>query len=139
MPEANEWSEQIAVLRELTRTTNALHEAQVLQLKYWGQLVLDGAAKPGEWTIEVDFDERSVSYMVAKKVRFPKATPGRLVALARFVEDLLGNGWAVKVFTGKQCVFSYIIGTAEKNARREKKRPRSPGRNRRPKANRKRT
>lgn len=81
------------LLRGLTATTGAIHEAQLLQLRYWG-----GLAFTGEWSADVDAKGKTVTYVLAKTPRKDLKRLARVVAgLDRSVHWLLGPEWGLNV------------------------------------------
>lgn len=100
MSSADPWV-QLRMLRDLTRSTGALHEAQVLQLKYWPRIALPNSV---ESAFEYDHVQRSIVFRVRERKRrwrdrlkrLPAATE-RLRGLARSVQDLLGDDMSVRV------------------------------------------
>lgn len=103
MPSQQEIMEQLALLRELTRSTGILHEAQKLQLDYWVRVVVDDAT--GHY-IEAKLEGagRQVTYVVttsnAKKKKTKKklqALQKKLATLDEYVKVLLGRDVTVQV------------------------------------------
>lgn len=91
--------QQLQMLREQTRLTGGLHEAQVYNLKLW-PLVLFDTAKRAEFTW--DPDKKVIFYTVVKgEVRLRKKwLQGRTDTLGRWVRELLGNEWKTYVEIG---------------------------------------
>jgi hypothetical protein len=102
-----EAEKQLIMLRELLGDTGALHEAQVLQLKYWGALALDFAGK--SWECIVDYREvagedkvtkivgKTITYQINVKKKLPKKLAHSIAALDRSIHWLLGDDWALVV------------------------------------------
>lgn len=86
--------EQFAVLREQTRITGALHEAQVMQLKVW-PLALFDATKDSGFTWEPV--ARVVTFMPVMKKRSESWMKPRLKTIFKWTQDLLGGEWQVVV------------------------------------------
>lgn len=93
------------VLRGLTASTGALHEAQKTQLQYWGALAFGRTG----WETHVDMENRTVTYKVVKLPtgRMAVKKQALLVAgLDRSVHWLLGPEWALQVREGKKIVYN---------------------------------
>lgn len=87
-----EVKEQIGVLRELTRVTQVLHEAQVLQLQIWPRIVLDGV-KDFEIQAVLEPGSRSLTFDVRSDASEQplEVTRMRLDHLSSWVKWLLGD------------------------------------------------
>lgn len=100
-----DWEEQLMVLRGLTASTGALHEAQKTQLQYWGALTFGRTG----WEVHVDMERREVLYKVAQVKTSPRAVKQLAVLVAgldRSVHWLLGPEWALRVHEGKKVVYA---------------------------------
>lgn len=91
--------QQIAMLREQTRLTGALHEAQVLQLKMWPLVVFDVCVgSKFTW----DPEKKLVTFTLDVP---PKAKPKlawwkqRVEVINGWVQTLLGDEWCIEVKT----------------------------------------
>lgn len=90
--------QQLQMLREQTRLTGALHEAQVLQLKLWPMVVFQDA-------ISSSFTWSPEKKVVLFAVEFPDKAPTpklawwkkRVEALNGWVQELLGPEWCIRV------------------------------------------
>ena len=87
---------QLRLLREVTRSTGSLHEAHVVQLKYWPRLAMPDSRRS---EFSYDHDGRALTFRVAltwwkRPARNQKA---RLDGLARSVRDMLGEDMLVRV------------------------------------------
>jgi hypothetical protein len=92
MPD-NAW-EQLMLLKELTKTTGVLHEAQVLQLKMWPYVAFQ---KLDKYEIAIDLDKKSVWYkMTSGSLPGDEKTKGA-ASLKKNVKALLGDDWEVIV------------------------------------------
>lgn len=96
-------TEQLLVLRGLTETTGALHEAQVFNLKMWGRLAAPHA-KSVELAIEMD--EKIVEFRLIEAKKAPKNLKDLLGGLDRSVKFLLGDKWKVVVVKGDKILFT---------------------------------
>ena len=102
--------EQLGLLRELTRRTGVLHEAQVLQLSYWVRIMVDNS------TDAVILPELDVNDQLAA-ITFDVTTEGRdrpitelrerLVHLDEHVKFLLGSQIATKVKLNGKLMVEY--------------------------------
>lgn len=97
LPLRESW-EQLALLRELTKSTGVIHEAQILQLKTWGWVAVQRCYAK-KTVIELDVESRRVTYnMQGGADALPDVLEGpRLAALTRSVRNLLGNEWKATV------------------------------------------
>lgn len=95
MPNVEPWT-QLRLLRDLVRSTGALHEAQVVQLKYWPRV-----AMPTSTSSEFSYhhDTRTLLFRVAlsRWRRIPRDQEARLRGLDRSVKDMLGADMSVRV------------------------------------------
>lgn len=90
--------QQLALLREQTRLTGALHEAQVLQLKMWPLVAFDIAvASQFTW----DPDKKVVTFTIDVLKAKPTLDwwKPRVEALNGWVQTLLGDEWCIEVKT----------------------------------------
>lgn len=94
LPLDDKW-EQLAHLSGLTKTTGVLHEAQVLQLKYW-PYVMAPHAKSIETVVFQEKKEVRFVLKLGKKAP-PSDFQARLDALDRSVKTMLGYDWQVVV------------------------------------------
>lgn len=97
--------QQLQMLKEQTRLTGALHEAQVLQLKNWPLVVFqDASGSEFTW----DPDKKYVAFVVKIPPRCPSRLRSeawwkkRVGALNQWVQELLGDEWYIKVRVGKK-------------------------------------
>lgn len=97
--------QQLQMLKEQTRLTGGLHEAQVLQLKMWPLVVFDTCHSSSfTW----DPDKKVISFKVeapwsksgggVKAKKFPLAYwKERVTVLNGWVQTLLGDEWMITV------------------------------------------
>lgn len=86
--------EQLLLLKELTKTTGMLHEAQVLQLKLY-PLVLTHAIRS---EFQFNFDSKEVIFnLLETKGKAPKGLRTRLKLLVNYVHTLLGSEYKVTI------------------------------------------
>lgn len=111
--EKNATLEQLRLLKDMTRRTGLLHEAQVHQLKIWPRVVFSTSTAASS---EIDVKKKHLTF----KVVTPKP-PDALECpegevLASWVRELLGDDWQVTVnFTaGKNTKKSYSYSKPEK-------------------------
>ena len=103
--------EQLAVLKEQTFLSNALHEAQLLQLKMWGLLAMPHCNRV---SIAWECHDRAETYVSingtvgGKDSRPDSETLSILmVKLDEAVKDLLGNRWRVIVQEDGVQIFNF--------------------------------
>lgn len=95
--------EQLLLLKELTKTTGMLHEAQVLQLKIY-PLVLTHAIRS---EFQFDFNSKEVIFnLLETKGKAPKGLKERLELLVNYVHTLLGSEYKVIVKFKNRKIFS---------------------------------
>lgn len=125
--EGDRW-EQLMVLRAMTETTGVLHEAQILQLRYWPL-----AAFPHVSSVTIAYDtgrnhdgedsgKRVMEFRVKvdPKKRAPKNIKKRFEVLDQSVKDLLGPTWTVRVKAGNKKLFESagrIVKVKDESAR----------------------
>lgn len=96
----SEGVQKMLTLRSLTETTGAIHEEQLLQLRYYGAVALAHTS----WEARVDQEQRLVDYIVKKK-KWPKDFAKYLAVLDRSVHWLLGDDWATRVTEGNRVIY----------------------------------
>jgi hypothetical protein len=109
-----EFRKQLLALRAITQTTGALHEGQVVNMKYWIRIAVPHSTgaeiayyqkerdeKTGEITQQPTIEFR----VVLGKAKPPKDLKKRLAGLNRSVKDLLGPDFAVRVKSGKATIY----------------------------------
>jgi hypothetical protein len=85
---------QLLRLKDLTRRTGLIQEAQVVQLRHWPHVLFD----IGEHETGLDADNRSITFILQLKA--PKATSKDRAACKRleaWVRSLLGDEWLTSV------------------------------------------
>lgn len=110
IPEARK---QLLALRAVTQNTGALHEGQVVQLKYWPRIAI-----PHSTACEIAYfqKERNEAGVVTRhpviefrmtlgKSKPPKNLKSRLAGLSRSVKDLLGPDFGVRVKVGAKVIY----------------------------------
>lgn len=109
-----EW-DQLMALRAVTQTTGVLHEAQVLQLRYWPRIALPHSTSCEIAYFQKEKDEVTGALtqrptiefrVVLGKAKPPKDLKKRLAGLSRSVKDLLGPDFTVRVKTGKKTIYT---------------------------------
>ena len=96
---------QLTTLRKLvTEPADALHEAQVLQLRYW-PFVAAPHIKRHETSWDVRKKLVTVKADAGEKCKAPKDLGQRMRALLRSVQDMLGETWQVVFFIDKKVIF----------------------------------
>lgn len=114
--------EQLMTLRGMTESTGAIHEAQILQLKYWIRLAVPHAVKYADMEISVPDEDGTNDKIVRYHVQLPdpqkkwlglKVEDGApknfselLQGLIRSVHDLLGPDWKVEIYNGDKILLN---------------------------------
>lgn len=106
-------------LKALTRTTMVVHEAQVLQLKAWGQIAL-GFMKNLKFTVNPE--ERFVEYSGKAPGRAVPNQKRRCEVVHRNVMWLLGDDWETRVKSGPRVIFR-STAVAESDVERRTSKP----------------
>lgn len=109
--------QQLQMLREMTRMTGALHEAQVLQLKMWPLMLFPWVSIKGvefTWSVEQKVVTYTLSTMPGRKAN-EKQLQERTGVLNEWLHELLGDEWRVAV-TIKGKTAKAIHGTRKINA-----------------------
>jgi len=103
---------QLRLLRELTRSTGALHEAQVTQLKYWPRLTFPNSVSS---EFEYQHEARSLVFRVTIPwwKRSARNQKTRLEGLVRSVRDMLGSDMTVRVERGDGTAIFESTASAE--------------------------
>ena len=94
---------QLAAIRGITSMADCLHEAQVIQLKYWGGIAF-AFAGPGKWKAEVNFENATITYVVKSRAKQPGNLKKLIAALDRSVQAMLGDEWALNVTINNKLV-----------------------------------
>lgn len=109
--------QQLQMLREMTRLTGALHEAQVLQLKMWPLVLFQWVSPTGvefTWSADQKVVAYTLAVMPGRKVN-EKQLQERTAVLNGWLHELLGDEWRVEVTTkGKTAKATH--GTRKVNA-----------------------
>lgn len=94
--------EQLMTLREMTRKTGLLHDAQVFQLKMY-PLALTNATKV---SIEYDYDKKNVIFnIIETQGRAPKEIKKKLDLICQWTKTLLGEEYSVKIKTKNKVLY----------------------------------
>lgn len=93
----SELQEQMVLLRDLTRKTGAIHEAQALHLKIWPRVQIDNCTFA---EAHVDTEACSLKYLLTFKGRTPakKLMTVHLSMIFDCVQWLLGDEWSVSAY-----------------------------------------
>jgi len=106
--EITDWG-QLLLLRNITCRTGALHEAQVVQLKYY-PLITTHATKA---SFSYNFDDKILIYnLLETKGRKPKDFKKNLKDLTTFTHNLLGEEYTV-IIKLKNKIISKILGNKD--------------------------
>jgi hypothetical protein len=97
---ASDWEKQLAALRALTATTGSVHDAQMFQIRMWGQLAF-GYTK---WEAEIDVAGKTVIYAVTKK-KHPKDLAKFVASLDNSIHWLFGDNWGLRVKEGDKSLY----------------------------------
>lgn len=125
--------EQLLLLRDVTARTGILHEAQILQLKYYPLITTHAINSE----IKFDFEGSKIIFNLTQtKGIKPKDFEKRLTILSRYTKQLLGEEYRVIVYLKGKKVFEEkgqdvqkkgkrdSIGEPKRNGDVEKHRPR---------------
>ncbi|MDE2425727.1 MAG: hypothetical protein KGO96_07455 [Elusimicrobia bacterium] len=96
-------TEELIKLRDLTRRTGLLTEAQVNHLKYW-PMIVDSCIVGCEAHFNYDKSELEYQMKVKEKV-LPKDFENRLKKLEEWSQFLLGNEYLIKVKVNGKLIF----------------------------------
>lgn len=118
--------QQLMTLKAMTKTTLVLHEAQILQLKTWGQIAL-GFLKSLQF--KIDPEDQFVEYFGKAPKKMP-AHGQRFRMLEANVRWLLGDSWELRVKSGSKVIFRSTAFVAEDDDERSSKRERDQARDR---------
>lgn len=92
--------EQILILKNLTKTTGAIHEAQLNQLRIWFQLLfeeIDPNTAQLNWSIPEDKSAPVVTYSFKmKNKKYLENKQMQALILLNSVKFLLGDHWGLK-------------------------------------------
>lgn len=90
--------QQIGMLRDMTRRTGAIHEAQVLQLRMWPRLFAGSTSSE----TKVDAEKKIVTYEVSGKISKSAKNKRLINELNRWTKELLWAETTVIIkFNGK--------------------------------------
>lgn len=121
--------EQLIVLRDLTKRTSGIHEAQVLQLRLW-PFAVDPTLEKAEAHVGPEEDPPLVRYVwTGSKLTVDKPYCDRVLELVRCVKFILGNNWSVEVQKDGEVIFGNGVLNVDSRiivagaGKRRKKRP----------------
>ena len=83
-------SEQLILLKNITKLTGALHEAQLEQMKYWLYALIKD---PIIFEIQIAQEKQQVTYLIKSEADIKE----NLSCLNNWIKWLLGEEWEVKV------------------------------------------
>lgn len=87
--------EQLILLRNITATMGVLHEAQVLQLKWWPLTLFTHARKCEE---RINIERKEIDFVILQtKGQPPKDIKKRYEAIVEWTKWLLGSEWTVRI------------------------------------------
>jgi hypothetical protein len=103
----NTLKQQLLALKWVTKTTGAIHEAQLRHLEAWffGAMDLPPSGEQlKEFDSKVDVDGKRVLYSakVSKKLSKKEIDPVRFQALDSWIKELLGSDWTYSVIINGQ-------------------------------------
>ena len=84
-------------LKEITRLTGGLHEAQLLQLKMWGLGLFSSHTSPKTLQIKCNIDTKTINFNIDTPKKPPKDYSMRISLIKAWVQALLGSEWKVIV------------------------------------------
>ena len=88
--------EQLKLLQAFSRTTGALHEAQILQLKAWPRVAFAKLIKH-EVTWNIVTKKVIFNVYLQEKIKVLKEFTTRCRVLSTNVKEMLGDDWAVRI------------------------------------------
>jgi len=118
--EVNDLWPQLKELRKLTGMTGGIHEAQALQLKFWG-IGAFPHVNHKELKVLVDTDRQDVTYAWDKAANPPRDLAKRLAAVVTWVWQLLGPTWRVTVKEKDKILYSGKRLASQKKAADERR------------------
>lgn len=89
-------------LKDLTRRTGTIHDAQALQLRIWPRIAIPNSTQS---VAKVDTKKCTVLFEVTRKGRQPKNQQRLFKVLDENVKFMLGDWWSVSVKEGKKIIF----------------------------------
>lgn len=90
----NQW-EQLMLLKEFTRISGGIHEAQALQIQMWSYLAFDKIS-PSDLTIKIDINNKKIHYECKQKNYFKKYM-NKINDLENNIKLLLGDSWSINI------------------------------------------
>jgi len=99
----NNTTEQLLVLKALTRSTGCLHEGQILQLKMWTYLLYPKVKV--KYEIQIDQTLKSVKYLLSYPRKVPAGLAGKSAELEKDFHWLLGDEWLLEIVANSKRVF----------------------------------
>ena len=108
-----DWLDQLAYLREMSKTTKTIHEAQAMQLRIWPRVALPHTKSS---TANVDFDTKTVSFSCQRdqSEEEPEDLQERLEQLTQWTQFLLGDDWLVTIFLSNNLIHTGFPKTKSK-------------------------
>lgn len=113
---------QLLMLKELTKETGVLHEAQALQLRMWSMLAVSHALNFPE--IRFGWEDREIEFLFKKlkKKEQPKDFNLRLENMVKWVHWLLGDEYLVRIKDEKGTIYRGMRTKPVSNSSTNKKR-----------------
>lgn len=111
--------EELEILRQLTESTGVLHEAQVLQLKYWPWILFTHISNS---VAEVDLERRCVGFrLTIGDEEPPQDLNKRYRVMDEWVKTLLGDRWYIRIWTMKLPTRGFVLRFESKPKKPQKK------------------
>ena len=101
MTQTNKIEFELMRLKDLTKRTGVIHEAQQIQLKMWALFL---SPKKGSFKVRIDLDHSTVFFEFKSLIK--KYIEHYPQALARSVRHLLGSEWVTKVVVKGKTIFT---------------------------------
>lgn len=98
--------EQLMMLRNLTERTGVIHEAQVLQMKYYAAAFL---GKGASVVIEQKTPtKRSVTYKIGSNLNVNTMPKADMEMVAAWTSTLLGKDWTIRFTKGRKLLLEKV-------------------------------
>src|ERR1700722_4114687 len=102
-PKEKEILEELAILREVTRNTGALHEIQVKHLKLYSVIISDKITKT---EIKYNFAKKEIIFELMLKSKIKQDSEKRFQSLSQWTQDLLGTEYKIFIVIKNKIVFT---------------------------------
>ena len=93
--------QQLLILRDLTSKTNAIHDAQRLQVAFWAGIAF-GKRK---WKTEINIENKTITFSLLEKKRRIKSFPQLVSSLEMSINWLLGEDWSIVIKEKSEVIY----------------------------------